>query len=390
MNRAQFTNQERLRALIARSGFDAVLATSRENVTYCAGFYDPGLRTMPNRTHAALWPAEGAPVFIVPQYRLGAETLIEDVRGYDFYIRDERLLDPRGRAHVHRAPIDLLAQVLREKGLAEGRVGLEMESLPAAHYAELRRQLPQAEFVDGTSLLAEARMVKTPAEIEVLTAAGIATEKAIRVGFELARPGSTSRDIAVAISDALLRLGAEEVAFLELDVISHGRKLDYLEQVTALQKGDLVRVDVGGFFAGYYSDVARMAVVGEPTAEQRDFYQRLYTVQREIIERILRPGIPGHELFAETSRAFAGAGFETPWGMIVHGLGLYIHERPWVRETESYALEPGMVLCVEAISHGPGEEMWHVEDLVLVTDSAAQELTTHVDAGDLFVIDVAL
>jgi Xaa-Pro dipeptidase len=390
MDRTSFTNQDRLRVLIEGSDLDALLITGRENVTYAAGFYDPGLRTMPNRTHALLWPAGGEPVFIVPQYRLGAETLIEDVRGYDFYVREEGVLDPRGRAHVHRAPVDLLVEVVREKGLAEGRIGLEMESLPAGLYAALRRRLPGATFVDATSLLAEARMVKTPAEIELLQAAGLATEKAIRVGFELARLGTTSRDVAVTISDALLRLGAEEVAFLELDVMAQGRKLDYRERVAALQKGNLVRVDAGGFFAGYYSDVARMAVVGEPTAEQRAFYGRLFGVQREIIERILRPGVPGHRLFAETRRAFDEAGFETPWGMIVHGLGLYIHERPWVREAESYALEPGMVLCVEAISHGPGEEMWHVEDLVVVTEGGVEELTTHTDASRLFVIDVAL
>jgi Xaa-Pro aminopeptidase len=386
IKRTEFTNLPRLQNLVAESGFDAVLATSLVNVTYCAGFYDPGRRIMPNRTHAVVWPAVGEPTLIVPFYRVETETFIQDVRGYDFYIRDEELWDPRGRARVHRAPIGLLADVLLEKGLASGRIGLEMASFPAGHYEALRAVLPAVEFADCESLFDEARMVKTAAEIDLLQSAGIVTERAIRAGFELAESGSSSRDMANSIGRFLAEFGADAVAFVELDVMSGGKRFSYLEQPVPIQQGDLLRVDVGGLFDGYYSDVARMAVVGEPGPSQRATYRKLYQVQRHIITDILRPGVPGKELFGATSKTFEKAGFKTPWGVIVHGLGLYIHERPWIRECETYELEAGLVLCVEAISHGPDEEMWHVEDLILVTDDGAQELTTYGSSDELFVI----
>lgn len=386
VDRTPFFDLHRLRKLVAESDFDVVLATSLENVTYTSGLYDPGMRTLPNRMHIAVWPAEGEAVFIVPEYRIGRQTFIEDVRGYDFYVRDKLLRDPRGRVLVHRWPMSLLAEVLEEKGLAGGRVGLEKSTFPAGAYEELKGLVPSAEFVDCESLFVEARMVKTSAEIELLQRAGVATERAIRVGFELAQPGDTSRGIANAIGSAITKFGAGEVAFLQLDVLREGRRHNYLDEPVTLKQGDLLRVDAGGYFAGYNSDVARMAVVGQPNSEQRSIYGRLLGVQRRIINDIIKPGIPGNELFKQVDEAFEDAGFKTPWGMIVHGIGLYIHERPWIREMESYELEPGVVLCVEAISHGPEEEMWHIEDLIVVTDEGATVLTTYSSPDDLFVI----
>ncbi|NLE77289.1 MAG: aminopeptidase P family protein [Chloroflexi bacterium] len=387
MNRSRFTDVERLQCLVQASGLDAVLATSRENVTYCGGLYDPGLRTMPNRLHVALWPAEGEPVFILPQYRLGEETLIADRRGYEFYVRADAPTDPRGVPHVHQAPIALLAETLREKGLARGRLGLETHSLPAAHFLSLQQALPEARFVDCTSLLEEARMIKTPAEIDCLAAAARATDAAIGRAFARARPGSAASELAATIAEGLLRQGADGLAFLELDVARDGQRLDFAEAPTDLRPGDLVRVDGGGYFEGYLSDVARMAVVGQPTPAQQQTYARTLEMQRRIIHQVLRPGVPGGQLYGAMARLFEEAGFAAPWGQIVHGLGLYIHERPWLREVETYTLQPGMVLCVEAIVHQPPWAMVHIEDLVLVTESGARLLTDPASAETLFVIE---
>lgn len=386
VDRALFFDRQRLRKLVEESDFDVVLATSLENVTYISGLYDPGMRTLPNRMHIVVWPAEGEAVFIVPKYRIGVETFIKDVRGYDFYVRHELLKDPRGRVLVHRWPMSLLAEVLEEKGLAAGRIGLEKSTFPAGACEELRGLMPSAEFVDCESLFVEARMLKTPAEIELLQRAGLATERAIQVGFELTQPGDTSKSIANSIGSAITKFGAEEVAFLQLDVLRNGRRLNYLHEPVEIREGDLVRVDAGGYFAGYLSDVARMAVVGAPSREQRSTYERLLSVQKRIVYEIIKPGIPGSELFRQVDAVFEEAGFKTPWGMIVHGIGLYIHERPWIRELESYELESGVVLCVEAISHGPEKEMWHIEDLIVITDEGATVLTTFSSTDDLFTI----
>ena len=144
------------------------MATSLENVTYISGLHDLNMRTLTDRMYIVVWPAEGHPTFITPSYRAQAGLFIDDVRSYDFYARDEVLKDPRGRSLVDRSPIPLLAEVLDEKGLATGRIGLEKMHFPVARYEELSALLPSAEFVDCGSLFDEARMVKTAAEIDLL------------------------------------------------------------------------------------------------------------------------------------------------------------------------------------------------------------------------------
>lgn len=390
VDRSRLTNLERLRKLVEESGFDAVLATSLENVTYTSGFYSDSIRTLTDHMYIAIWPAEGKPAFISPSRRVGTDIFIEDVRAHDFYIRKELLKDPRGRSLVVRSPIPLLAEVLREKGLAAGRIGIEKMHFPVMRYEELKELMPSAEFVDCGSLFDEARMVKTAAEIELLQSAGIATEKAIQTGFALARPGNTGRSVANSIGNAIVKLGADSVSFLHVEVGGRRLKHEYLEAPVELKEGDPVRVDAGGFFAGYYSDVARMAVVGEPSAEQRSLYHRLLAVQRKVINEIMKPGRSGREMLQLTGKACEKFGLKPNPSNIAHGLGLFVHERPWLREAEMYELQPGMVLCVEIIKDYQDppfeDQMWQLEDLIVITKEGAQKLTTYSSTDDLFVI----
>lgn len=389
-SRSQFPNLERLRKLVKESGLDAVLATSMENVIYTSGFYSDTMRTLTDHMYIAIWPAEGEPAFIAGNRRIATQTFIEDVRVYDFYARDEILEDLRGRSLVTRSPMPLLAEALREKGLAAGRIGLEKMHFPVMRYEELKALMPSTEFVDCGSLFDEARMVKTPAEIELLQSAGIATEKAIQTGFALARVGDTGRSIADSISGAILKLGADSVSFVHVEVGGKRLKHEYLEEPVELKTGDPVRVDAGGLFAGYYSDVARKAVVGEPSAEQRSLYQRMVGVERKAINEILKPGLSGRELLQLVGKACEEFRLKPNPSNIVHGLGLFIHERPWLREAETYELQPGMVLCVEIIKDYQDypfeEQMWQVEDLVVITEEGARKLTTYSPTDELYVI----
>ena len=169
--------------------------------------------------------------------------------------------------------------------------------------------------------------------------------------------------------------------------MSGGKRLGYLEEPSELKEGDLLRVDAGGFFFGYSSDVARMAVVGEPNAEQRSTYQKLFGIQRKVINEIMRPGRSGRELLQLANKAFEEFGLKPHPRSIAHGLGLFIHERPWLREAETYELQPGMVLCVEIIKAGQDpDEMWQLEDLIVMTEEGARELTTYSATDQFYII----
>ena len=386
-DRAELMDRDRLEMLIRESDYGAVLVTSLENLAYACGYYNPGFRQMPNRMHVAIWPREGTPVFLVPQYNMGLKSFIQERRGYDFYARDTPVNDPRGCVHVVRSAMPALAEILEEMGLAGGRIGLEMGHFPASRYQELRKLLPDAELVDCDSLFYEARMIKTAAEIELLRSASIATLKAIQVAYELARPGDSIRSVADSMTSAMVRLGADKIAFLELDVIRGKESFDYLSEPVALKQGDVLRVDMGGYFDGYYSDLARVAMVSKPDPEQLAMYHKLLGVQRTIINDLIKPGLTGGELFRSIKGTFQGAGLKTPWGMIIHGIGLYIHERPWARELETYRLEPNMALMVEVYHHGyDGKIRQQIEDLVLVTESGARVLSTYGSTDEPYLI----
>src|SRR5688500_7482104 len=117
MSRRGLGKPERLNKLAADSGFAAVVASSAENIIYCTGRYGSGTFTLfsRERSHFVVWPSDGTPTYIVPDPKLPLETTITDVRRYPRHDFD---------------PVDLLADVLREKGLSSAQIGIEMGDLP--------------------------------------------------------------------------------------------------------------------------------------------------------------------------------------------------------------------------------------------------------------------
>ncbi|MBI4279918.1 MAG: aminopeptidase P family protein [Armatimonadetes bacterium] len=382
-------NMPRLRRLLDESGFDAVLAVAPETVAYTSGFYDSHLRTLRERMHCTISPCAGEPGFVVPapppRSRSRWETsFITDVREY-------------GRG----APpfIAVLADMLKARGLLRGRLGIEMGQWPARHFLDLQEALPEATFVDGTRVLDEARAVKTEAEIELLTHAGRQTEKAIQIAFSLAQAGRPLKDVADTMGCAVMRLGADIVAFNDIYTgWEEGTRGGHADPAKILERGDMILVDFGALFSGYYSDLARMAVVGPPTDRQRDRYQRVRDVQQAIIAS-MRPGVTCAEVYEAAAAGFRRVGLRWLWDEVEegevrrrfytcgHSVGLGLHEYPLLTPIEERVLEPDMVFYVEPIYRDVGEQKYQIEDLVRITGQGAEVLTGSMDTRLPYVID---
>ena len=157
-----YLDVDRASAMIGGSGFLGVLAASPENVTYLSGFFHPDLRSLPERMHLVFWPAEGEPVFVVPSMRalhwlgLGEQSFIgpEDTRPL---IDDVRPYDGEDLEMVR-----VLAEVLQEKGLTRGVLGVEMRNLPLKVAVELTRLVPGVRYEDAWPLFDAMRAVKSP------------------------------------------------------------------------------------------------------------------------------------------------------------------------------------------------------------------------------------
>jgi len=377
-DRSAFTNKQRIYDSLAKHDLDAVVVAQMENVVYCSGFYNMDLRILPDRICMVVWPREGDPVFVVPDRRAagdGQMSFIDDIRGY-------KLLDGVFNHH----PMEMVRDVLTEMGLTSGTIGYEPLYLPSYHADQLRFQLPDAKLVGCDYVMDEIRMVKTPAEIEQLRFTSVQTEKAIANAYELARPGDTEKSIIDRMGFAVTKLGAD---FVFANVMAAGSRTPlghHLGEEIPVDYGDIIRVDYGGSFDGYVSDLVRMAVVGPPNDRQRRVYGALSEGQLEVIDW-LGPGQAMDEIAAKMKEI---TGPKLPDDLDVvgfgHSIGLGIHDRPFITPEDDRLTEPGMVMQIEHITTD-GDELYHTEDSVLFTESGVTLLSDYTDTTEMYVIE---
>ena len=377
-DRSAFTNKQRIYDSLAKHGLDAVVVAQMENVVYCSGFYNMDLRILPDRICMVVWPREGDPVFVVPDRRAASDgqmSFIDDIRGY-------KLLDGVFNHH----PMEMVRDVLTEMGLTSGRIGYEPLYLPSYHADQLRFQLPDAKLVGCDYVMDEIRMVKTSAEIEQLRFTSVQTEKAIANAYELARPGDTEKSIIDRMGFAVTKLGAD---FVFANVMAAGSRTPlghHLGEEIPVDYGDIIRVDYGGSFDGYVSDLVRMAVVGPPNDRQRRVYGALSEGQHEVIDW-LGPGQAMDEIAAKMKEI---TGPKLPDDLDVvgfgHSIGLGIHDRPFITPEDDRLTEPGMVMQIEHITTD-GDELYHAEDSVLFTESGVTLLSDYTDTTEMYVIE---
>jgi Xaa-Pro aminopeptidase len=367
-------SRERLRAAIAAGPFDAIIFTSQENTFYATGALILTQREIPLRLAGTLWPREGEPTFVVCGIE---ESLVR---------RQSWVADVRPYVEFAESPIAEIAAAVRERGLARAHLGIEMDHLVARYWDELRAALPEATFGDAGPVLAAARAVKEPEEVDRLQTAARALERAIAHAYTTARPGCTEKWLADTMAAALLRGGADEVKALVLSsgprsVQAHAAP----DGTTPIPPGATIRVDFVGVFGGYLADLARMACVGEPDATQRGYYDALREIEWAMID-VCRPGVTAAEVYRVGKAAYARLGIETRQPHFGHSLGIGLHEEPLIHPANRTPLEPGIVLCIEPTHVDPARGGFHVEDTIVVTAGAPRLLSDAVPTERMAVI----
>lgn len=352
----------RVRGALGDAELDAVVATSREALIYTAGAAPPSLRTVRQRLAASIVPASGE-----------TEAVVVSV---DAPLMRERMWADRVTDYVEfeQHPMEAAADALRRAGLDGGRLGVELTALSVEAHDVLRRTLPDAELVPADGLLAGLRVVKTPAEIEAIRRIGEAAQRIAAEACRSVDAGDTERDLGNAISEAFAAAGGDELTML---VVGAGERSSHPNAPPTgreLRPGDVVRLDVIGTSNGYHCDVARTAVVGEPSAEVSRVYELLASVHERALEAV-RPGVQSEDVYRIYRDAMERAQLP-PYHFVGHGLGITLHEEPFVHAKTSVALEPGMVLCIEPLTMIAGEFGVQIEDELVVTPDGC-ELITH-------------
>jgi Xaa-Pro aminopeptidase len=185
--------------------------------------------------------------------------------------------------------------------------------------------------------------------------------------------GDTERDLAKLIEESYTEAGGDR---LEMLVVGSGTRSAHLNAPASnrrLELGDVVRIDVIGTCANYYSDVARTAVVGDPDTEQRHIYGVLQEIHERIVDT-LRPGTLCSDLFGVYEQGMQRAALP-PYHFVGHGLGITLHEEPFLNAVAPTRLEEGMVLCVEPLTTIDGRFGMQIEDEILITADGCEQLT---------------
>jgi Xaa-Pro aminopeptidase len=382
-------NQPRAQERLKQEGLAAIVATSGENVVYSSGFWAMSQWIRRGPQAYAVYPAEGhgEPCIIASTGTLDLiadqEPWVRDVRRYGFFAvevdpgarlepRDERLKRLQEAAD-DTDPVQALVRALRDRGLDGARVGLDETGIIPAYLDKLREAMPGTTFVRAAETFRHIRAVKTPEEVERLRGSAHVAEKSIAAALAVAREGATERDLAYAFHSTTLREGGMPV----LGVIGTGPRSALSSAQPSdrvLQRGDVIRFDVGGRYRHYRADIARIGCLGEPADKVRRYHHAIRAGLLRAYE-VMKPGVRCADVFdavMETVRREGLAHYTR--NHVGHGIGLDGYDAPNLTPGSTEVLEEGMVLSVETPYYELGFAGLQVEDMVHVTKTGLASL----------------
>lgn len=348
MQTAERTRIERLTKELESAGVDAFLAWSPVTMSYLHGFGEGGgerFLTLAIRN-------EGDVRMICPAL---SETQakragIPDVRSW----RDGE--DPHA----------LFRELADDWNLCSAIIAVDDE-LPAQMLLRIQEAIPAAMFRTGSEILSKLMRVKDPDELDLMRKAAQIADGALSAGLNALRPGVTEISVEEAINAEMRRLGGRP-AFCIVAAGANGAEPHHLSDETAIQKGDVVVLDFGCTVHGYYSDITRMAVVGEPSREAQEIHEIVLRAHRAA-RNAIRPGVTAESIDKAARKVIEDAGFGPQFmHRLGHGIGMKGHEEPNMVAGNMHLLEEGNCFSVEPGIYLPGKFGVRIENIVTVIE----------------------
>lgn len=362
---------QRAVAQMEAAGLDALLVWKDENVRYLTDLRPQLIAGKTTALNGALLIPGAAPILFCSGGELDRvrQTMPWIVEAYAVPIVEERSL-------VEGLVRDILLPVLREHNLTAARVGLDEANM--VFYRALTSAIPTLRVEDGDTPMQLARRLKLPEEITLIEEATALADAVTAAATAAVAEGRREADIAAEGMHTLFRLGGE-YAHVMTPFVASGEHMAPPHRISSdklIRNGDLVFIDIGACWNGYFGDMARTVVCGRPAQRQREIYTAVYdALQQGIAE--MRPGRTNADSAAAFHRAAAKYGLSDRFLslFIAHGVGIGANEPPYIGETlpgaPTYEFEPGMVFAVEPLIWVPGVRGGggvRLEEMVLVTE----------------------
>ncbi|MEG6615881.1 Xaa-Pro peptidase family protein [Peptococcaceae bacterium 1198_IL3148] len=340
----------RLRAAFTQHNIDALIVSRPENRRYLSGFTGTTANLMIDNQNAYIYTdfryieqaKEQCPDFKVIQI------------GNDYYQK--------------------LLQSLQQAGAT--RVGFETDFVTYESYAKLAAKLAGINLIAVKSITEDLRMIKDQSELQLIERAVEIADQGWAQLTQQVKPGMTEEQVSLELEFAMRRLGAENRAFDFIvasgprGALPHGVATD-----KTLQPGEMVTIDFGAVYQGYYSDITRNFVLGQPNQKQLDIYNIVLEAQLTALDAV-KPGVPASVVDLAARNVIEHYGYGEYFGHGTgHGIGLAIHEGPRVSFQSEEILQPGMMITIEPGIYLPGWGGVRIEDSVLVTENGYRILT---------------
>lgn len=364
---------DRLRGLMEREGLDCLVVlgnrADNSNIRYLSNFED-----FYGGESVVVVPLEGEPGFTTNAVMHG-EPMHSGIQ--DCWMEDVRCAAAPRTVTGDAETVTILDHVedfIRERRSEAGAIGVVGDFNVEKLHDFLAATFTGSDVRYATGILREMRAIKSAPEIEVMRKACRLADAAMEAAMNAVEPGVTEIAIAAEANYAMFKAGAEHPAFPI--ALSAGPRSGFKHMAPTeyeVKSGDIVYIDVGGRYKGYYSDCSRQRVCGPPTDEQLHFME----TQIHIVEEVMKAARPGAVIaeLAETGIAIAREeGYEDCLYFRGHGIGCATHDLPAFAPGNPAALEENMVFCFEPmlVKEGFGTACW--EDIWWVTPEGVERL----------------
>ena len=366
-----------------RWGLDCVVATS-----YAGSYYLSGAPIHPfGRPMATIIPLHGDAAMvtsIIEEPHTAVQSWIGDRRTYYDY-------GPRPAYDDPRTPLEsftqLVAEVLWERGIGQGRIGYEEVHLPVQQFEMLTREIPRATFVGASAILEQLRAVLSHEELRLVRAADEISDVGLGYLLRAIGPGRTARELTAScravMTDAVVDRfpGMPFHMHIDCGLGADARSAGHSEwttwdQNTVVTSNRLLELVTSVWLWGYWGNVERAAYVGTPTPVVRRAFNAMVEANEAAIAAI-RPGVQVHEIDRLTKAVLARHGYGTRSGSGC-GRGIVSYEanareqRMDLRLYSDVVLEPGMAFSLEPDLHLPGVGTFRHCNTIIVSDDGCE------------------
>jgi Xaa-Pro dipeptidase len=355
---------EKARRLMTEHSIDALMLTGGSSLEYFSGMR----WGLSERLFAMVLPVKGDAFYVSPAF--------EEDRA-----REQIATGPLGASadvrtwEEHQDPYARVAQGLRDRGIASGRLGIE-ETVRFVFSDGVSQAAPTVRVVSGTPVTAGCRVIKDAHELALMRLASHVTLRAYEAVWKSLTDGMTQDDVARLISEAHAQQGFQGSAGVqvgEFSALPHGSLTPQ-----RVREGSILLIDGGCTVHGYWSDISRTFVLGKATDKMKQVFDIEHAAQTAAL-KAARPGVTCEAVDAAARKVIVDAGYGPDYKYFTHrvghGMGMDIHEWPYLVKGNTLAMSAGMTFSDEPGIYIPGEFGVRLEDDLVITEGGA-ELTT--------------